>query len=280
LLSLVMPETHPQDLTRTVVAQAKALGADLAGIASWQALMAGPSYKIQPFLPTWGGVGAGHPGRPPEPEGPAQPRSVIVLGVAHPTKKPEMDWWRNDLPSRTLGNVELARVAGGLAAWLEEAHGVTAWDLAYHVERGGVFLKDAAVLAGLGVVGRNNLFLAPGLGPRVRLRAVAVGEALASTPASDYDPCDGCDEPCRAACPRDALAGQALAPEALERAGSAALEQLPARDGSYERQICNRQMEADIAAGRVITPADGGRSYKEVRYCRRCEIACPAGRKR
>ena len=260
------------------------MGADLAGVVSWQALMSGPSYQIQPLLPSWNGVGAGHPGRPPEPEGPARPRSVIVLGVAHPAKRPELDWWRADLPSRTLGNVELARIVHSLSAWLGQAHGVTAWDLAYHVERGGVYLKDAAALAGLGVIGRNNLFLAPGLGPRVRLRAVAVAADLAAnlapTPASDYDPCDGCSEPCRQACPQEALSGHALPQRALERAGDEAPAHLPARDGSYERLRCNQQMTADIAAGRETSPVHGGRPVKEVRYCRRCEMACPAGRTR
>lgn len=268
----------PRDLTNAALEKTQALGADLAGVVSLQALMAGPSYQIQPLLPSWNGVGAGHPGRPPQPEGPARPQSLIVLGVAHPANQPELDWWRADLPSRTLGNMELSRIARSLAAWLGNVHGVTAWDLAYHVERGGVYLKDAAALAGLGVVGRNNLFLAPGLGPRVRLRAMAVAADLAPTPASDYDPCDGCSEPCRRACPQNALSGRALPQSSLEKAGADAPAHLPARDGSYERLLCNQQMEADIAAGRETRSVHGGLPVKEVRYCRRCEMACPAGR--
>ena len=275
----------PIDLTNAALAQAHALGADLAGVVSWPALMSSPSYQIQPLLPSWNGVGAGHPGRPPQPEGPARPRSVIVLGVAHPAKRPELDWWRADLPSRTLGNMELARIARSLAAWLGQAHGVTAWDLAYHVERGGVYLKDAAALAGLGVIGRNNLLLAPGLGPRVRLRAVAVAADLAvnlaphpglglrppataaPSPAARPAP----RKPCPAMlCPRAPWSGPEKTPPA----------HLPARDGGYERLRCNQQMTADIAAGRETSPIQGGRPVKEVRYCRRCEMACPAGRTR
>ena len=174
-----MPDDDIQKLTDVALAHARALGADLAGAASWAEVMAGPSYAIQPLMPSWDGVGAGHPGRPPAPDGPAQPQTLVVVGVALPANRLALDWWRSDIPSRTQGNVILARIVNGLARWLRETHGVMAWDLAYHVERGGIFLKDAAVAAGLGTVGANNLFLAPALGPRVRLRAVAVAVALA-----------------------------------------------------------------------------------------------------
>ena len=79
-----MPADDIQKLTDVALAQARALGADLAGAASWAEVMAGPSYAIQPLMPPWDGVGAGHPGRPPAPDGPAQPQSLVVVGVAIP----------------------------------------------------------------------------------------------------------------------------------------------------------------------------------------------------
>jgi epoxyqueuosine reductase len=269
-----MSDTERTKLTEDLLLQARRAGADLAGVADWERVLAGPSYAIQPLLDSWDGVGAGHPGRPPAPEAPAQAAGLVVVGLAHPADEPELDWWRSHLPSRTQGNERLGAITASLAQWLEREHGVTAWDLAYHVERGGVFLKDAAALAGLGVVGRNNLFLTRDHGPRVRLRALAVAARLSPTAGDGWDPCPGCDEPCRQACPQGALAGRALGP------GVAGPEQLPARDGAYERGLCNRQMEEDIAAGVETPRPEGGRPYKEVHYCRRCELACPAGRKR
>jgi epoxyqueuosine reductase len=53
---------------------------------------------------------------------------------------------------------------------------------------------------------------------------------------------------------------------------------LPARDGSYDRQRCNQQMQADIADHRMVTAPGSDRPAKQVRYCRRCELACVAGR--
>jgi len=46
------------------------------------------------------------------------------------------------------------------------------------VEKGGVYLKDAAVFAGLGVLEKNNLLLDQKWGPRIRLRAVLIEGSL------------------------------------------------------------------------------------------------------
>jgi epoxyqueuosine reductase len=37
--------------------------------------------------------------------------------------------------------------------------------LPYKVEEGGMFLKDAATLAGLGIIGKNNLLITPEFEP-------------------------------------------------------------------------------------------------------------------
>jgi epoxyqueuosine reductase len=137
--------------------------------------------------------------------------------------------------------------------WLDESHGVAAEPLAYHVERGGVLLKDAAALAGLGVIGRHNLLLTPSSGTRVRLRALWVGARLEPSSALDRSPCDGCPAPCRAACPRRAF-----------------------ETGSYARSACQHQMAADERARVKVDAVPGGtRAHERIEYCRACELACP-----
>jgi epoxyqueuosine reductase len=172
--------------------------------------------------------------------------AVVVLALEHPAARPELDWW--DGRGGTAGNRQLIKISRRLATWLRSEQGLDASDLPYHVERGGVLLKDAAVLAGLGRIGRNNLLVTPELGPRVRLRGLSVVldlEPLAIEMADDL--CAGCGMPCVSACPRQAL------------------------DGGYSRVRCDLQMKADEAGA---IRSSGGPCIK---YCRACELACPLG---
>jgi len=65
----------------------------------------------------------------------------------------------------------------------------------------GIFLKDSAVVAGLGCVGKNNLATTPEYEPRIRWRASLMDRTAQATGPVDYDPCDGRPQPCRRACP-------------------------------------------------------------------------------
>jgi epoxyqueuosine reductase len=127
-------------------------------------------------------------------------------------------------------------------------------------------------MAGLGCVGRNNLFIAPKHGPRIRLRAMGMDINLASSGMIEFDPCVDCDEPCRKVCPQDALSEPWLG----DLKGPS---HLPARDGSYDRRRCIVQMQVDIDEHRMISVPDSDQPSKQVRYCRRCEIACVAERR-
>ena len=49
---------------------------------------------------------------------------------------------------------------------------------------------------------------------------------------------------------------------------------LPARDGAYDRQRCNIRMEKDASKSEL----DGPGISTPIRYCRKCEFACPVGR--
>jgi epoxyqueuosine reductase len=56
------------------------------------------------------------------------------------------------------------------------------------------------------------------------------------------------------------------------------LKQLPSRSGWYNHFQCNVQMEKDIKNARSVIIKNGKSKSQEVRYCRRCEIACPIGK--
>ncbi len=178
-----------------------------------------------------------------------------MIALAHPRDQPELDWWsgRIDPP----GNRLLAAIVRDLCEWIPRTFGIACVHLPYHVEKGGIYLKDAAILAGLGSIGRNNLLMVPGYGPLVRLRALTLDIALPSTGPAALDPCAGCPAPCQAACPRAAFDKNERV-EAV-RAGSAGLP------GGFSRSACFVQMDADIAA--AGEPA-------VIRYCRACELSC------
>jgi epoxyqueuosine reductase len=143
-----------------------------------------------------------------------------------------------------------------LRQWLKEDLNSNAHLLPYHVEKGGIFLKDAAVLAGLGTIGMNNLLITPEFGPRVRLRALLLDAELEPAGPIDFAPCAGCAIPCRSVCPQKAF-----------------------KDGAYSRALCNEQMkrdEANVVIGEEKQEKDLPSRY--IRYCRACELACPVGK--
>ncbi|MHB8869684.1 MAG: 4Fe-4S binding protein [Thermoleophilia bacterium] len=267
--------------------QAHALGATLAGIARTEAVTGSPSHQGR--IAGFAGVGsaeweatsdwaeeshapaAGSPGEAPETDDTAGWKfghpggllfaegAVVVVALAHSPEEPALDWW--GVPGGTRGNGLLMEITEGLSSWLTAELGTEAHDLPYYPDKGGAFLKDAAVLAGLGCIGKNNLLVTPEHGPRVRLRGVAVDAPLSPSGPLWPDPCDGCSEPCRSACPQDAFARVVHSSIALETLT------LPGRTGCFNRETCNLQMLADEAAA-----TDG-----LVRYCRRCELSCIAG---
>jgi len=257
-----------------VLERARALGADLAGIASVAAL-----------------------GHEEGVDWPAGARSVLVVAVAHPPGRPEMDLWfgRNDPP----GNRILAGIVQELCDWIPGRFGWRATHHPYHVERGGIFLKDAAVLAGLGCIGPNNLLITPEYGPCVRLRTLTLDADLPPTGPTCFDPCVGCDAPCRAACPQVAFGSGGPAPSVSRSKPAAPVgpseplrARLPGRTGEFSRAACYVQMDMDVAAAApapaaVAAPALAAAAASEdvaasmlpepvtvIRYCRACEFSC------
>jgi epoxyqueuosine reductase len=169
--------------------------------------------------------------------------TIVVLGLYHDPDRPELDRWEEG--RGTPGDRMLRQINRELAAWLQEKHGIRAADIPYQLYDGGIYLKDAAVLAGLGSIGRNNLVITPEFGPRVRFRALWVDiEAEAPVPPAPEAPCETCDHPCEDRCPQNALEG-----------------------GVFSRSRCMARMDADKAAPDASGVVD---------HCRICELVCPA----
>lgn len=224
------------DVSTQIIAQAKSSGASLAGIASIRSLRNSPSHRVH-GKPVW----------------PQEAKSVLILGLHHKETEPELDWWDGNKGSP--GNRRLINVAKSLIEWLKKEFNLNAHDLPYHVEKGGIFIKDAAVLAGLGTIGMNNLLITPEFGPRVRFRALAVDVGLEPACPIDFAPCEFCDMPCRQVCPQDAF-----------------------MSGSYSRTFCNEQMEIDRATRVIVKEEKKDSPFEYIKYCRACELACPVGK--
>ena len=244
-------------------------GATVAGIADVRALRSSPSHAIYTQMGDYAGVGTTQEDTLPVHElfhWPDSARSALVIGLAHPKNRPELDWWDG---KGTPGNRVLISIIEKIRRRIEDDLDISTRKLHYYVEKGGVFLKDAAVLAGLGCIGKNNLLITPDYGPRIRLRALFLDADLAPTGPVDFDPCAGCRVNCRKVCPEHAMDEKAAVFASFDDSLN-----LPARDGAYDREICNIRIEKDIAESRTTPTGRPG----PTKYCRRCEFICPVGK--
>lgn len=243
-------ERDVRPMSDEIVAAAESHLGIRAGIARLEDVLSAPSYHAVPE----GEYSSSVSNDVGETEWPADARSVLVLGLHHPEENPRLDWWAR---GRSPGDRRLVRVAEALRRRFRVSRRIGAMTLPYAEATGGVFLKDAAVLAGLGVVGRNNLVVTPEWGPRIRFRALLLDGDLEPTgPLEGFALCESCDQLCHQACPRDAFAA-----------------------GSFHRPSCVEQINADVAS-RVTVGAEAGEREPSgvIQYCRACEFACPAGR--
>lgn len=211
------------EIIRTAIQKAYELGADIAGAIAAAHLIGCPSATAK------GEVGS------KEDRG-----TYIVLGLHHGPGHPELDLL--EASRGTPGDRMLKEIGKGLVRWLQDEYRLQARLIPYQIDDGGIYLKDAASLAGIGRMGMANLVLVPGYGPRVRFRAIwADLDCPDAGPAGGEDPCAGCEEPCTRACPMDAFSS-----------------------GRYSRDRCMARMDAGKTAGR-----------DRIDHCRACELACP-----
>ena len=291
-----MNSVSSSELTEKIVEKAKSLGAAIAGVASVESLKASPSHRIYPEIGMnlnahWQDTQA-----EPKPDGvawPADAVSAVVIGVEHNAKKPELDWWDG---KGTPGNRILIRINNKLSEWIENTFSVKTYKLPYFVSKGGIFLKDAAVMAGLGCIGKNNLVITPGYGPRIRFRALLLDQKAEATGPLEFNPCEGCKQFCRKACPIKAFQNTVYSADEIGQSI------LPGINGTYDRVTCNVKMEKDIEEAVTAIPA-GDEEHQEVlhaidkfeesvklkpqgdkkpsycvKYCRGCELSCPPAR--
>lgn len=238
--------------TEAIIAKAKSFSGVKAGIISLEDVLNSPSYQTTPEE-EWS-ISTRLSNNRTVTEWPANAKSVLVLGLHHPEDKPQLDWCKN---RNTTGNRMLMKIAQVFQQWCTNELGLDAIPLPYFTENGGLFLKDAAVLAGLGIIGKNNLLINPEWGPRIRLRSILIeGELKSTEPLQGFSPCKSCGRACRLACPQKAFS-----------------------TGNYYRTSCISQMKKDIAGA---TPdgdkEEDGNASLIIKYCRCCEFACPVGR--
>ena len=195
-------------------------------------------------------------------------KSVLVIGLAYPKDKPELDWWDG---RGTPGNRVLIDIIKQTSLQIENNLKLKTHKLHYYVEKGGVFLKDAAVLAGFGCIEKNNMLVTPSYGPRIRLRALFIEVDISPTGPIAFDPCSDCKVNCRRVCPENAMDERAPVFESIEYS-----EHLPGQDGFYNREICNIRMEKDVSESKKVQVNE----EFIIKYCRKCEFVCPVGRKR
>jgi epoxyqueuosine reductase len=170
-----------------------------------------------------------------------------------------------------------------LSAWIEETFNIKTHKLSYFIEKGGIYLKDTAVLAGLGCIGKNNILVTPELGSKVRLRALLLEEDLTPTGPIDFDPCDGCEEFCRKACPQNAF------DKIVISSTETGLASLPGRSGCFSRFACSMQsstyseddQDSGVDENEMLDPTvdveDIDKTKINFKSCRQCEFACPVG---
>jgi len=235
--------------TAEVMAQAESYDGIQAGIVSLKDVLKSPSYQAVPGGPNVRGgsndVQNDH--------WPAWAQTVLVLALHHPEKDPRLDYWEY---GDTWGNRRLREISEEMRHWLRWSYHLFSSLLPYQVGKGGIFLKDAAALSGIGIIGRNNLVIHPKWGPRIRLRALLLEKAFQATGAlQGFSPCENCKVLCQKSCPVDAFPS-----------------------GKHDRRTCNDQMHADlknrVPLGEI---GEGGARNHVVRYCRACEMSCPVG---
>ncbi|MGC8817341.1 MAG: 4Fe-4S dicluster domain-containing protein [Candidatus Hadarchaeum sp.] len=169
---------------------ARKFGADLVGFGPADAMDEAPAgHRARDFLPNAGTV--------------ISLAARINYSVVEGLPQTRCEYISANDSSRSLLNGAICRIA----RYLEE-EGYSAIPFLqgtdYKVLAGDLSLKHAAVAAGLGEFGLNNLLLTPQFGPRVLLGAVVTDALIPADPPLKKQLCDLCGA-CLKACPVGAI---------------------------------------------------------------------------
>jgi len=272
-----MNQADRMRIAQQVIDKTRSMGASLIGIADIELLKKSPSHDIYAKIEPNRGVGSRDYAEgvaPGKVAWPPNARSALVVALAHPEEDPQLDWWIEDDDERESHGCRILQdILEKVSVWMDEKFNIKTHKLSYHLEKGGIFLKDAGVLAGMGCIGKNNLLVTPQYGPRVRIWAMLLDAALPPTGPIIYDPCDGCEEPCRPVCPQKAFDRAAYSPIEM------GMVTLPGRDGCYEREDCRLETEKNIENKIPFKPDANKEPLRAIAFCRHCEFACPVGKK-
>jgi epoxyqueuosine reductase QueG len=189
------------------------------------------------------------------PNVPAWTRAIIVLGMATLDPAFDLELYIEEEGQQRFSKWAYERLAGGAArlALALVVQGHRAQPLTYEDSLSLLDLKAAAVRAGLGVRGLNNLVLTRRFGPRVRFGAVFTDLDLpADQPHQDYY-CVSCSQ-CLVACPTGALS--------------------PA---GFDRARCIGEFEPDAAMARLQREMLDFPTPHTRTQCAECIAACPIG---
>ncbi|MBD3339576.1 MAG: hypothetical protein GF353_10730 [Candidatus Lokiarchaeota archaeon] len=171
-------------------------------------------------------------------------QTVIVLGVY--MYDLILDAWSQDLKSGR-GSHFMDSIIENRAYQLKdfiEKEGFQSVVISYNP---GLYLKEAAALAGIGAIGKNNLLITEDYGAQVRLRAMVTNASLkVGDPINNCKYCENCTL-CVIACPADALS-----------------------DGIYDREKCFPYTQSHLKK----------LSDSSSIWCNKCIEACPIGKKR
>jgi epoxyqueuosine reductase len=141
---------------------------------------------------------------------------------------------------------------------------------------GEVSLRHAAVAAGLGGLGRNNLLITPEFGPRVRLCGVVTTAELAPDKPCSEGYCEDC-EACISACPADALSEPGKT-----RTGRCLRTALPYGLGKMIEYLTTSLDKSKEEMAETFTGPEFWNMYQTLQLgiqygCHACINACPVG---
>lgn len=219
-----LPEEERESLTDEVSACLRSAGAQIVGFADPVHFKKyGGGYLPDAILP--------------------EVKAVIVAGVQ--VVDPILDAWVEFRPwayPRSFLDELLADQIKTVCLMLERK-GYRSEPVTYQP---GLLLKNAAAIAGIGFIGRNNLFISASHGATVRLRAAVTDAPLmCGTPSPFRHACEDCVR-CIEACPAKALS-----------------------EVEYSMRRC-----LEYQRGHLVVPFKGAAVW-----CTICSDVCPAGRR-